>query len=101
MCKGKLKTKSELLFDIILGPEKMLQGAKRIAWKSGRIHKVFKMLIFLSEIFPKKYQAEFMDELNMKDNNHQSIRKSNLTDHQRRNSYVSNRNSNILDEDLE
>lgn len=80
MCKGKHKTKAEHLFDIILGPEKMHQGEKRVAWRSGRIHKVFKMLIFLSEIFPKKYQTEFLDELSMMDNRYNSIRKPNTRD---------------------
>jgi hypothetical protein len=49
MCKGKLRLKAEYLFDIILGPEKRDQGEQHIAWKSGRILKVFKMMIFLSE----------------------------------------------------
>ena len=34
-----------------------------MSWKSGRIIKVFKQLIYFSEIFPKKYQGEFISEL--------------------------------------
>jgi hypothetical protein len=63
MCKGKLREKARILFDIVMGPTKLLQGETLVSWKSGRIIKVFKQLIYFSEIFPKKYQGEFVHEL--------------------------------------
>jgi len=55
MCKGSHKIKAELLFDVIMGPDKMLNQETHIAWRSGRLIKILKQLIFFSEIFPKKY----------------------------------------------
>ena len=63
MCKGTVKEKAEFLFDIALGPEGVKQEKESIAWKSGRMVSAFKKLIFYSEIFPKKYQSEFYQEL--------------------------------------
>ena len=55
MCKGSVTEKADILFDIILGPAKKFQGEKEVSWRSGRIIRVFKMIVYLSEIFPKKY----------------------------------------------
>ena len=55
MCKGNLKLKTEILFDIILGPEKMLNGDKNINWQSNKALGIFKQFFFFSEVFPKKY----------------------------------------------
>ena len=55
MCRGGIREKANILFDIVLGPAKIFQGEKEVSWRSGRIIRVFKMIIYLSEIFPKKY----------------------------------------------
>lgn len=34
-----------------------------IAWNSRKLTSAIKQLIFFSEVFPKKFQNEFMDEL--------------------------------------
>lgn len=34
-----------------------------ISWNHRRLVSCFKMLIFISEIMPKKYQSEFIEEL--------------------------------------
>jgi len=59
MCKGSIKEKADIMFDIALGPEAVKQEKNSIAWKSGRMVSAFKKLIFYSEVFPKKYQDEF------------------------------------------
>jgi hypothetical protein len=63
MCKGKMNVKAELFFNLIVGPEGARQGKDTIAWKSSRMLQAVKRLIFFSEIFPKKYQSEFLNEL--------------------------------------
>jgi hypothetical protein len=63
MCKGSVKVKSDLFFDLVVGPEGIKQNKETIAWKSGRMSLAIKRLVFFSEIFPKKYQNEFLQEL--------------------------------------
>ena len=62
MCKGSVREKAELFFDVIIGPLKVELNDKEetVAWKSGRMVNAFKKLIYFSEIFPKKYQNELM-----------------------------------------
>lgn len=82
MCKGTVKEKAQVLFDIILGPEKTKKSVsveekkslfssvlnviplvdgdeseedQSISWNSARMKNAFKKLIFFAEIFPKKY----------------------------------------------
>jgi len=63
MCKGKIRDKAELLFEVIIGPIKAEENNEdeTVAWKSGRMVNAFKKLIYFSEIFPKKYWNEFMN----------------------------------------
>ena len=63
MCKGTVRYKAGIMFDIAIGPEKVKDTGATISWKSSRLIRAFKQLIFYSEIFPKKYQNEFLDEL--------------------------------------
>lgn len=52
--------------DIDLDPLNLIEDDDcdvNISWNSKRLITSFKKLIFFSEIFPKKYQNEFMDEL--------------------------------------
>ena len=63
MCKGTVRYKAGILFDIAVGPEKVNDEDATISWTSSRLIKAFKQLIFYSEIFPKKYQNEFLEEL--------------------------------------
>ena len=74
MCKGSLRDKAAYLFDLLLGPEKARSERKEreknpknaktfLSFKGGRIQQAFKRLIFFSEIFPKKYQNEFVKDL--------------------------------------
>ena len=55
MCRGSVKEKASLLFDTIIGLEKVRTGDASVSWKSGRMTNAFKKLMFFSEIFPKKY----------------------------------------------
>jgi len=63
MCKGTVKEKAPLFFEVIVGPENVKQGDTDVSWTSGRMKAAFKKLFFFSEIFPKKYQTEFVAEL--------------------------------------
>jgi hypothetical protein len=74
MCKGSLKSKATYLFDLLLGPEKARSERKErelkpkeartfLSFRGGRIQQAFKRIIFFSEIFPKKYQNEFVKDL--------------------------------------
>lgn len=65
MCKGTVRHKAGVMFDLVLGPEKVKDNddLSTISWKSSRLVRVFKQLIWYSEIFPKKYQNEFLEEL--------------------------------------
>ena len=58
-----MKVKADLFFDLIVGPEGARQQKDTIAWKSGRMQTAVNRIIFFSEIFPKKYQSEFVNEL--------------------------------------
>lgn len=62
MCKGRIKDKAINLFHTIAGPENKSDD-ETISWRSGRMVNAFKKLLFFSEIFPKKYQTEFVKEL--------------------------------------
>jgi len=55
MCKGSVKEKASLLFDTIVGLEKVRAGDASVSWRSGRMTNAFKKFMFFSEIFPKKY----------------------------------------------
>ena len=55
MCKGTVRYKAGIMFDIAIGPEKVKESNGTISWKSSRLIRTFKQLIFYSEIFPKKY----------------------------------------------
>jgi hypothetical protein len=54
MCKGTVKEKALFLFDIIVGPKSIEQNDS-IACSSSRMKKAFKMMLFFSEVFPKKF----------------------------------------------
>ena len=68
MCKGNLRTKAECFFEIASGTldNEGSDTPVEIAFNSGRLTKAFKMVIFFSEIFPKKYQNEFLEDIHDK-----------------------------------
>ena len=63
MCKGTAKEKAAIFYDIVVGLEGKKLEKDAIPWNSKRLVESFKKLLFFSEIFPKKYQNEFMTEL--------------------------------------
>ena len=69
LCKGTPEEKAACLFDTVVGMEKVKkllddeEYAINISWNHKRLISCFKMLVFISEIMPKKYQSEFIDEL--------------------------------------
>ena len=62
MCRGTHREKSYMLFDAIIGPTGAKVERDQVSWRSSRMLKAFKFLIFFSELFPKKYWADFMEE---------------------------------------
>ena len=77
MCKGSLHSKAKYLFDLILGPrlakaekemrEENEEHKTHISWKSGRMVKIFKRIIWFSEIFPKKYLKLYMQDIEQRE----------------------------------
>lgn len=71
MCKGTVLEKANILFDVIespyTAPNKLPENEgneeRTICWSSSRMRNAFKKLVFYSEIFPKKYQNEFLTDL--------------------------------------
>ena len=63
MCKGSIRDKAARFFEVIIGPLKAEENNdnETVAWKSGRMVNAFKKLVYFSEIFPKKYWGEFMN----------------------------------------
>lgn len=60
-CRGTHKEKSMILFDAIVGPTGIKVERDQVSWKSSRMLKAFKYLIYFSEIFPKKYWSELLE----------------------------------------
>ena len=60
-CRGTLKEKSIILFDAIIGPTGLKVEREQVSWKSSRMQKAFKYLIYFSELFPKKYWNDLME----------------------------------------
>lgn len=80
MCRGTVKSKAKMFYHTVIGMERLKKekakastldalelfdsdSAVNISWNSKKLVNSFKKLIFFSEIFPKKYQSEFMEEL--------------------------------------
>jgi hypothetical protein len=56
MCRGELSEKAGIIFDLIMVFNKEKDPEKRILrWNHPRLRKAIKMLVYLSEILPKKY----------------------------------------------
>ena len=77
MCKGNLRKKAETLFEIASGSIDDGDDCV-IAFNSERLTKAFKNIIFFSEIFPKKYQNEFINDINDKLNVDKKRKRSRL-----------------------
>ena len=69
MCKGTVRDKAVHLFNLIEGghsgglKDSTKEKEPSVTWNSGRMKQAFKKLIFFAEIFPKKYQNQFLHEL--------------------------------------
>jgi hypothetical protein len=56
ICRGRLSEKTELLFDLIMQFNKESDPEKRIlTWNHPRLKRAVKLIIFMSEILPKKF----------------------------------------------
>lgn len=75
-CRGTIKQKSLVLFDVILGPQGVKMQTESLSWKNTRMLRALRLLVYFSEIFPKKYQTNFIDHLFGKMNTNKSYRPS-------------------------
>jgi hypothetical protein len=62
MCSGSYECKAQILFNIGAGMIDTVEGAE-ISYCHPRLKRMFKLLFWFSEVFPKKYQNEFLDDL--------------------------------------
>ena len=66
MCRGSCSEKAAFLFDLILQLNKEKDPNKRILfWNHPRLKKAIRMLVFISELLPKKSKL-MMNESNIK-----------------------------------
>ena len=63
MCRDTAKIKANLFMDTVLGRQRKALGRESIAVHDQRVKKACKLLLFYSEIFPKKFECEFKNEL--------------------------------------
>lgn len=68
MCRGKFHDKAEILFNMGAGMIDTDEDME-ISYNHPRLKRLFKTLIWLSEIFPKKYQNEFIDDIIARNHN--------------------------------
>lgn len=60
-CRGTTEQKAIHLFDVIIGPNGRAINKNEVQWRSKRMIRAFKYLVYFSDIFPKKYWKEFME----------------------------------------
>ena len=63
MCRDSPKVKAHLLMDTIIGRNGKALGREATTMRDQRLIKACKLLLFYSEIFPKKFENEFKTEL--------------------------------------
>ena len=62
MCKGTSREKAPILFDTIqIGSSNKLEICENLD-SNKRLYKAFKKMVWFSEIFPKKFEHEFIDQ---------------------------------------
>lgn len=59
MCRDSVRVKSMLFLDAVIGQEGLQLGRETVSINSSRLRKATQLLIFFSEIFPKKYYNRF------------------------------------------
>lgn len=64
MCRDSSKVKGHLFMDTVIGRTGRALGRDTISINDMRLKRAIKLLLFFSEIFPKKFECEFRKELN-------------------------------------
>ena len=64
MCKDTLENKARLFMDTIIGRAGLHCGRDSVSVSNSRLKKALKLIVYFSEIFPKRYWSHFQDELN-------------------------------------
>jgi hypothetical protein len=59
LCRGDLKTKIEVLMDLIT----LYQKSDKIMWSNKRLELAMKSIVYFSEILPKKYFQMYENEV--------------------------------------
>ena len=66
MCRGELSEKAGILFDLIMIYNKEKDTNKRILfWNHPRLRNAIKMLVYMSEILPKKHFQQIKEQSKM------------------------------------
>ena len=63
MCQGSLSQKVNYLYEIMMSVEKVKDELDLVYWRISRLYKAFTLLFFYAEILPKKYQSEFLQDV--------------------------------------
>ena len=59
MCRDSVKVKGHLFMDTLIGRTGRALGRDQVSINDARVKRGFKLLLFFSEIFPKKFECEF------------------------------------------
>lgn len=60
MCKGSNSTKSNILFDLVIGTEGLRQGKQDISWRSSRLVLAIKKILYFSDTFIQHYSNQYL-----------------------------------------
>lgn len=65
MGRGAIKEKANLFMDLVIGRERLQEGADSVVINDPRLMRVIREIIYFSEIFPKQYSSYFKRELQL------------------------------------
>ena len=63
ICRGDETTKVNILYDMIWSMKDAKQTRPTITWCQVKLKQIFKKIFYFSEIYPKKFQKAFQEEL--------------------------------------
>ena len=63
MCRDLPKIKANLFIDTVIGRGGLALGREWLSINTLKLKKAFKLLLYFSEVFPKKYENDFSVEL--------------------------------------
>lgn len=63
MCKDTLENKANLFMETMIGNIGLNCGRDSVAAGNSKLKQGFKLLVYFSEVLPKKYMAEFAEDI--------------------------------------